>query len=87
MEDESGLDAKVLAVPKDKLTRRYRGMETFRDLPHDILERIAHFFEHYKDLEQGKWVKVKSWGGVEDAKKEILDSIERYKNAPDKPAF
>ena len=46
MEDESGMDAKVLAVPKDKLTRRYRAMETFRDLPHDILERIAHFFEH-----------------------------------------
>jgi inorganic pyrophosphatase len=87
MEDESGLDAKVLAVPKDKLTRRYRTMENFRDLPHDILERIAHFFEHYKDLEQGKWVKVKSWGGVEDAKKEIMDSIDRYKNAPDKPAF
>jgi inorganic pyrophosphatase len=56
-------------------------------MPQDILERIAHFFEHYKDLEQGKWVKIKGWGGVEDARKEIMDSIERYQNADEKPAF
>lgn len=87
MEDEAGFDAKVLAVPKDKLTRRYREVESFRDLPQDILERISHFFEHYKDLESGKWVKIMGWEGPEEAKKEISDSIQRYIDAPEKPAF
>ena len=87
MTDESGDDAKVLAVPVDKLCKNYRNVQDFRDLSPAILEQIAHFFEHYKDLEQGKWVKITGWGGVEDAKKEIMDSIERYQNTDDKPAF
>lgn len=87
MEDEAGMDAKVLAVPKDKLTRRYREVESFRDMPQDVLDRISHFFEHYKDLESGKWVKILGWEGPEEAKKEITDSITRYNDAPEKPAF
>lgn len=87
MEDESGIDAKVLAVPIDKLTTLYQDIDTFRDLPRELLDRIAHFFEHYKDLEPGKWVKVKGWVGPEEAKKEILASISRYEEARDKPKF
>lgn len=87
MEDESGIDAKVLAVPIDKLTTLYQHVDTFRDLPKELLDRISHFFEHYKDLEPGKWVKVKGWVGPEEAKQEILDSVHRYQQAADKPAF
>lgn len=87
MEDESGFDAKVLAVPKDKLTRRYRQIESFRDMPQDVLDSISHFFEHYKDLESGKWVKIKGWDGPDAARQEIINSIQNYKDAPEKPAF
>jgi len=87
MEDESGLDAKIIAVPIDKLTTLYQDINTFRDLPRELLNRVAHFFEHYKDLESGKWVKIKGWVGPEEAKKEITDSVERYERARDKPAF
>jgi inorganic pyrophosphatase len=52
-----------------------------------LLDKISHFFEHYKDLEEGKWVKVDGWEGKEAAHKEILDSIERFQNAPEKPHF
>ena len=87
MEDEAGGDQKLLAVPVDKLTTLYRTVESPRDLPEITLAQISHFFEHYKDLEQGKWVKVEGWVGVDDARAEILAGVERYRNAKDKPAF
>ncbi len=87
MTDESGDDAKVLAVPLDKLCKSYRKVESFRDLQEDLLNRIAHFFEHYKDLDEGKWVRVDGWGGVDQAKQEILDSVQMFKDAPEKPRF
>lgn len=87
MEDEAGIDAKVLAVPIDKLTALYRDIESPRDLPESILNQISHFFEHYKDLEAGKWVKVKGWVGAAEAKTEILDGVKRYNDAADKPMF
>ncbi len=87
MTDESGDDAKVLAVPVDKLCKGYRQVQDFRDLPAMILEQIAHFFEHYKDLDEGKWVRVEGWAGLDEAKREILASVELFKNAPEKPNF
>ncbi len=87
MTDESGQDAKILAVPIDKLCRLYRGVETVRDMEEPLLDSIAHFFQHYKDLESGKWVKIEGWLGPEEAKKEIMESVERYNNATEKPAF
>ena len=87
MTDEAGEDAKLLAVPVDKLSPLYRGVQAARDLPEITLAQIAHFFEHYKDLERGKWVKVIGWVGPEEAKKEILAGIASYKKAKRKPAF
>ena len=87
MTDESGDDAKILAVPVDKLCKSYRRVESFRDLPEDMLSRIAHFFEHYKDLDEGKWVRVGGWAGLDEAKAEILDSVKMYREAPEKPHF
>ncbi|WP_275099431.1 inorganic diphosphatase [Sedimenticola hydrogenitrophicus] len=87
MADEAGDDAKILAVPIDKLSKRYRKVESFRDITEDTLNQIAHFFEHYKDLEEGKWVRVQGWGGVDEAKKEIQDSIAMFNDAPEKPNF
>ncbi len=78
MTDEAGKDSKIIAVPVDKLSSLYTHMDTARDLPKSLLDSIAHFFDHYKDLEPGKWVKIDGWVGVEEAKQEILDSIERY---------
>ena len=87
MTDESGDDAKVLAVPADRLSRMYREVQDFRDMPEVLLGQIAHFFEHYKDLDEGKWVRVGGWGGIDEAKQEILDSIQMYQDAPEKPNF
>uniref|UniRef100_UPI003D0ACEC1 inorganic diphosphatase n=1 Tax=Sedimenticola sp. TaxID=1940285 RepID=UPI003D0ACEC1 len=87
MTDESGDDAKILAVPIDKLCRLYQKAHDIEDVSPVLKDQIAHFFEHYKDLDEGKWVRVEGWGGVEDAKKEILASIEMYKKAPEKPNF
>lgn len=78
MTDESGIDAKILAVPVDKLSKLYRDVQSPEDLPGDLLATISHFFEHYKDLEEGKWVKVEGWAGADDARKEILASVERF---------
>jgi inorganic pyrophosphatase len=75
MEDESGVDAKVIAVPVSKLTPLYDKVKTTDDLPELLMKQTAHFFEHYKDLEPGKWVKVLGWGTVDDARKEILDGL------------
>jgi len=87
MTDESGIDAKILAVPVDKLAVQYRGVKTLDDMPPLLLKQIAHFFEHYKDLESGKWVKIEDWVGLDEAKAEIMASVERYNTAPKKPAF
>jgi inorganic pyrophosphatase len=87
MIDESGGDAKILAVPIDKLTPLYANVASFRDIPGLQVQQIAHFFEHYKDLEPGKWVKIEGWYGPEEAKQEITASIERYNNAKHKPMF
>ena len=81
MSDEAGGDTKVLSVPIDKLTPLYRHIETARDLPEMVLLQITHFFAHYKDLEPGKWVKVEGWGGPEEAKKEIVEGVKRFKKA------
>src|SRR6201985_3514546 len=77
MEDEAGGDEKIIAVPTSKLTQRYDKVKTYSDLPDITLAQIQHFFEHYKDLERGKWVKVLRWGNAEDAHKLIAEGIER----------
>lgn len=81
MSDESGEDAKLLAVPVSKTTTLYDNVKSYKDLPEIQINQIAHFFEHYKDLEKGKWVKIEGWGDVDEAKQEILNSIENYKKA------
>jgi len=78
MDDEHGGDAKILAVPVDELSSLYRDVQSPRDLPELTTRQIAHFFEHYKDLEPGKWVRVSTWVGAEEAKKEIEESVARY---------
>ena len=87
MTDEAGEDMKLIAVPVSKIFPAYDSVRTVDDLPDLTKERIAHFFEHYKDLEKGKWVKVEGWVGIDDARAEILAGVERYRNAADKPAF
>lgn len=77
MEDDGGHDEKVLAVPSTKLTRRYENVTNYSDLPSITTEQILHFFEHYKDLEPGKWVKVRGWGDADEAKRIYLEAIER----------
>jgi inorganic pyrophosphatase len=79
MSDEAGGDAKVLAVPVDKVLSIYSHWQKPEDLNDLRLQQIQHFFEHYKDLEKGKWVKVEGWVGPEEAKQEILSGIEAYK--------
>jgi len=79
MTDEKGPDAKLLAVPLDKQSSQYRHIKGIDDVQPELLAAIKHFFEHYKDLEEGKWVKVDGWGGIDAAHQEILESIERYK--------
>lgn len=79
MTDESGEDNKILAVPVDSLTPLYKNVKKPEDLFPLTLARISHFFEHYKDLEEGKWAKIDGWEGAESAKKIILESIEDFK--------
>ncbi|MGR7996031.1 MULTISPECIES: inorganic diphosphatase [unclassified Xanthobacter] len=79
MEDESGQDEKIVAVPVSKLTKRYDKVEDYSDLPEITLKQIEHFFEHYKDLEPNKWVKVLRWGDKAEAHKLIVEAIERAK--------
>lgn len=78
MTDEKGPDAKLLAVPLNSQTTDYRDVETIDDVCPNLLNSIKHFFEHYKDLEEGKWVKIDGWADKATAHKEITDSIERY---------
>jgi inorganic pyrophosphatase len=87
MTDEAGGDAKVLAVPVDKLTPLYSHIKSPADLPQLMTAQIAHFFQHYKDLEPGKWVKVEGWAGVEEARREILAGVANYEKAAKKPMF
>jgi len=77
MEDEAGGDEKIIAVPSSKLTQRYDKVKSYSDLPDITLAQIRHFFEHYKDLERGKWVKVLRWGSAEEAHQLITESIAR----------
>ncbi len=78
MEDEAGMDGKVLAVPTDKLLSLYTRWQKPEDLSPVRLKTIAHFFEHYKDLEEGKWVKILGWKGPDEARQEIMDGIANY---------
>lgn len=87
MTDESGDDAKVLAVPITKLCTSYANIKSNDDMPKLLLDQIAHFFEHYKDLDEGKWVRVDGWAGIDEAHDEILSSIKMYNDAPEKPNF
>jgi inorganic pyrophosphatase len=80
MTDESGPDAKILAVPVDKLTPMYKHVQKPEDLGAAFLASLEHFFQHYKDLEPGKWVKTAGWENVEAAHAEILASVKRYQD-------
>ncbi|AAC07463.1 inorganic diphosphatase [Aquifex aeolicus] len=79
MRDEAGIDTKVIAVPHEKLDPSYSNIKTVDNLPEIVREKIKHFFEHYKELEPGKWVKVENWKGLQDAIEEIKKGIENYK--------
>jgi inorganic pyrophosphatase len=77
MEDDSGTDEKIIAVPMSKLTKNYEHVSTCADLPKVAQEQIQHFFEHYKDLESGKWVRMIGWGDADEAKQFIIEAIQR----------
>ncbi|MBV8047461.1 MAG: inorganic diphosphatase [Paludibacterium sp.] len=79
MEDESGIDAKVVAVPVEKLCPMYKSVQKLEDLPELLRNQMVHFFEHYKDLEKGKWVKVQGWGTLADATAELNNGVANYK--------
>src|ERR1043165_4206058 len=81
MQDEAGGDEKILAVPVPKLTKRYEQVKEYTDLPVITLQQVRHFFEHYKEVERGKWVKVLGWGGAAEAKKLIAEAIARAGSA------
>lgn len=80
MTDESGEDAKLLAVPVSKTTRLYENIKSYKDLPEIQIKQISHFFERYKDLEEGKWVKVDGWEDEQAAKQEVIDAIALHKS-------
>ena len=81
MQDEAGGDEKILAVPVPKLTKRYENVHNYTDMPKITLDQIQHFFEHYKDLEPGKWVKLTGWGDAAKARQLITEAMERAKTA------
>ncbi|RDJ20695.1 inorganic diphosphatase [Bosea caraganae] len=81
MRDEGGGDEKIIAVPVPKLTKRYENVHNYTDLPQITLDQIQHFFEHYKDLEPGKWVKLTGWGDAAKARELIVEAMERAKKA------
>ncbi len=87
MTDESGADAKILAVPIDKVCTLYRQVTMHTDLPPLLIGQIQHFFEHYKDLEPGKWVKVQGWADANAARTEIVASVDRFSKSPTKPYY
>ncbi|MEJ6722644.1 inorganic diphosphatase [uncultured Ilumatobacter sp.] len=77
MEDDAGQDEKILAVPSSHVSRRYQNVADYTDLPTITLEQVQHFFEHYKDLEPNKWVRIDHWGDAAEAKQMIVDAIAR----------
>jgi inorganic pyrophosphatase len=77
MEDNEGQDEKILAVPSHALTKRYDHVHNHSDLPEITLQQVEHFFEHYKDLEPGKWVRLGGWQDADTARQMIIDAIER----------
>jgi inorganic pyrophosphatase len=77
MEDNAGEDEKIIAVPSAKITKRYEKVFNYTDLPQITLEQVSHFFEHYKDLEPGKWVKIGGWHDATRARQMIVEAIER----------
>jgi len=85
MEDNAGHDEKIIAVPSPHLTRRYENVKNYTDVPIITLHQIEHFFEHYKDLEEGKWVKIGDWGDAAAARVAILDAIARAEGKGGKP--
>jgi inorganic pyrophosphatase len=87
MTDDGGEDAKVLAVPVAKVLPMYSHIVKHDDVNELLLRQIQHFFEHYKDLEKGKWVKIDGWYGVEDAHAEIMSGVENFNNSDDKPQY
>ena len=81
MEDNAGQDEKIIAVPSRHLSKRFDNVEDYTDLPEITVQQIQHFFEHYKDLEPGKWVKIGDWLNASEARRLIVESIERAKQA------
>lgn len=79
MTDESGQDAKLVVVPVDKVCPMTAHIKSLDDVPQNLKDQIKHFFEHYKALEKGKWVKVEGWAGIDEAHKEIADGVANYK--------
>ncbi|HZV23582.1 MAG TPA: inorganic diphosphatase, partial [Luteimonas sp.] len=87
--DEAGDDEKLVVIPSPKVFPGYAHITDMKGVSPHWLERIGHFFEHYKDLEKGKWVKLDGWGGAEEAKAILVDAMQRYDGAADsdKPRF
>lgn len=81
MTDDAGQDAKLIAVPHEKMSKDYGHIQDIDDVPASLKAQIEHFFQHYKDLEKGKWVKIEGWADVNAAREEILSSFERAKKA------
>ncbi len=84
MEDQAGLDEKILAVPINRLHPFYTGVHSYRDLPEIVLGQIAHFFEHYKDLEPGKWTRIDGWRDTAEAQQLVMDAIARAERQDEK---
>ena len=81
MEDNAGMDEKIVAVPSSHISQRFEGVANYSDLPEITVQQIEHFFAHYKDLEPGKWVKIIRWGDAAEAKRMINDGVTRARNA------
>ncbi|MEX0943941.1 MAG: inorganic diphosphatase [Pseudomonadales bacterium] len=79
MIDEAGDDSKLVCVPIDRLSRLYRQIRNYNDLPSPLIEQLGHFFAHYKDLEPNKWVEIKGWEGPDEARRQIVEALELYK--------
>lgn len=81
MEDDAGDDEKIIAVPSGRTTQRYDKIQNYSDLPDITVHQIEHFFQHYKDLEPNKWVKITRIAEADTAKRMIIESIDRYKRS------
>jgi len=87
MEDDGGQDEKLIAVPSEKMSNRYVDVRSYNDLPSITREQVEHFFQHYKDLEPGKWVKIEHWGDVSEAKQLLVEAINRAEQNGGTPAL